>query len=600
MAKTKEVPARSRAKVADTWDLARLFASDDAWERAFRRWEKQIAGYEAFRGHLADSPSRLARCLAFDSDFDRAGERLGTYAMLKASEDLADSRYQRMVGRYQHVAGEAAEAASYIRPEIMAVAAASMQRFLKSRQLAPFRLQLERMLRYKPHTLGRKEEKLLAMQTEMAQAANRIFDQLHDADLRFGLVRNEKGEKVELGNASFTTLLNSPKRSVRRAAFQQYYAAYQAHENTLAATLSASVQRDVYYARARGYAGARAAALFPDRIPFAVYDNLIHAVQEHLPTLHRYYELRRRKMRLRSIHHYDTYVPILPELQKRHSWAQAVRIILSALEPLGADYRQTLEKGLLGRWCDRYPNRGKRSGAFSCGSYDGDPHILMNYDANGLEHVFTLAHEAGHSMHSYYCARSQPFLYYQYTIFVAEVASTLNEQLLSHYLLDRAKTRPERAFLVNRQIDAIRATIIRQTMFAEFEKATHELAESGEPLTVECFKRVYGDLLKGYFGPRFELDPCLDLECFRIPHFYRAFYVYKYATGLAAAIALARRILTGGRRERDDYLNFLKAGGSKYPLDLLRDAGVDMESRQPVAAALEHFESLVDELEELS
>ena len=306
------------------------------------------------------------------------------------------------------------------------------------------------------------------------------------------------------------------------------------------------MQRDVYYARARNYPSALEAALFPDHVPLAVYDNLIASVHRHLPAVHRYYDVRRRKMRLRDIHHYDTYVPILAERQTRHTWNQAVAAVLAALEPLGSDYCAALERGLAGRWCDRYENRGKQSGAFSAGSYDADPYILMNYQPDVLDHVFTLAHEAGHSMHSLYSGKHQPYTYYHYTIFVAEVASTFNEQLLSRHLMARARDDQQRAFLVNRQIDAMRGTIIRQTMFAEFEKQIHASAESGEPLTVDRLKEIYRELLKLYFGPDFALDDELNLECLRIPHFYHAFYVYKYATGMSAALALADRVLNCG------------------------------------------------------
>ena len=530
---------------------------------------------------------------------DRWGERLGSYAYLKAAEDQAHSPSQAMVARFQNVATRASEAASYIRPEILAISAAKMNRFLESKQLQPYRLVLQRILRFKRHTLGKKEEELLAMQGEMAQTASKTFRQLHDADLKFGLVTNERGEQIELGNATFLQLLQSPQRSVRRAAFHQYYQQFQAHENTLAATLSGSIQTDVYYARARGYDSSLAAALFPDNVPRAVYDNLIQAVHRRLPAVHAYYDLRRRKMRLKDIHHYDTYVPILSQLTSTRTWDDAVALVIDALRPLGGQYAAALAGGLCGRWCDRYPNRGKQSGAFSSGSYDGNPYILMNYKPEVLEDVFTLAHEAGHSMHSYYSARHQPFQYYSYTIFVAEVASTFNEQLLFQHLLQQAGDDQQRAYLINREIDSIRATIVRQTMFAEFEKITHEMAESGQPLTVQTLKDAYRNLLEQYFGPDFVLDDELALECFRIPHFYRAFYVYKYATGLSAAIALSRRVLGGGTQELSDYLNFLKAGCSKDPLDLLRDAGVDMAGPEPVETALVHFEQLVAELDRL-
>src|SRR5262245_46453127 len=599
MSKVKQLPPRSKVKPSDCWDLDSLFRSDAAWESVFKKWESEIPGYERFAGHLGESANSLAGCLEFDIHLDRVGERLGTYAFLKTAEDTANSTYQRMVGRYRNVASRAGQAASFIRPEIMAIHAATMSKFLAAKELAPPKITLERILRYKPHTLSKGEEKLLAMQAEMSETANHVFRQLADADLKFGVVKNDKGEQVELSNATFSVFLHSPKRSVRKAAFHQYYAQYKGHENVLAAALAGSIERDVYYAKARGYESALAAALFHDNVPAAVYDSLIAAVHKHLPALYRYFELRRRKMRLADIHHYDTYVPILSDLETRHTWDQAVKVVVKSLEPLGSDYCGVLAGGINNGWCDRYPNQGKQSGAFSSGSFDGDPYIMMNYQAEVLDHVFTLAHEAGHSMHSYFSAKHQPYQYYNYTIFVAEVASTFNEQLLSRHLMEKARSREERAYLVNRDIDAIRGTIIRQTMFAEFEKIAHATVESGEPLTVEKFREIYRGLLTLYFGPDFVIDDELALECFRIPHFYRAFYVYKYATGLSAAIALSQRVLNGGRGELNDYLSFLKGGCSKFPLDLLRDAGVDMEKTKHVDTDIAHFARLVDELETL-
>jgi oligoendopeptidase F len=456
------------------------------------------------------------------------------------------------------------------------------------------------MLRYRPHTLGKKEENLLAMQGQMSDASNQAFRQLNDADLKWPAIRNEKGEKVELGHSSFSAFLHSPKRSVRKEAFHAYYAGYEQHKNTIAATLNGSVQRDVYYARARNHPSALESSLFQDRVPMAVYDSLIASVHRNLPALYRYYDLRKRSMKLKDIHHYDTYVPILSDLNKKHTWDQAVKVVVESLRPLGSEYCGELERGMtVGRWCDRYPNKGKQSGAFSSGSYDGQPYILMNYQPDVLDHVFTLAHEAGHSMHSYYSAKTQPYQYYNYTIFVAEVASTFNEQLLARHMMAKAKDDKERAYLINRMIDGIRGTIIRQTMFAEFEKIIHALVESGEPLTVETLRSQYRKLLDLYFGPDFSIDDELSLECLRIPHFYRAFYVYKYATGLSAAIALSQRVTEGGEKELNDYLGFLKGGCSKYPLDLLRGAGVDMEKPAAVDTALKYFDTLVGELDEL-
>lgn len=610
----KKLPARSQVRPEDTWDLSSLFKNDEKWEAAFVAWEKQVAHYEKFRGKLGDGPDILAKLFDFDSEFDQAGERLGTYAHLKTTEDMADSRYQRMLGRYEHAATKAAEATSFIRPEILALSDKKLKEYAESKPLKPYKLQLERLIRYKPHTLGPGEEKLLAMQSEMAGTADRVFRQLTDADFKFGMCKNEKGEQVELSHSSFASFLRSPSRNVRKKAFHQYYAQFQGHENSLAAAYSSSVQKDVYYAKARGYASAREGSLFHDNVPVAVYDNLIAAVRGKLPAIYKYFEVRRKKMKLRDIHHYDTYVPILSELDTKHTWKQAVDVVVAALEPLGDEYCRMLYDGLAGRWCDRYPNQGKRSGAFSSGSYKGWPYILMNYQPDVLDHVFTLAHEAGHSMHTHYSAKHQPYQYYNYTIFVAEVASTFNEQLLSRHLMQKAVTgshkaatggrgsksdAKQRAYLINREIDAIRGTIIRQTMFAEFERISHALVEAGEPLTVETLKNEYGKLLADYFGPDFTIDEELKLECLRIPHFYSAFYVYKYATGLSAAIALSERVLSGGKTELNDYLSFLKGGSSKWPLDLLKDAGVDMTQPEPVDTALAYFERLVDELDEL-
>ncbi len=595
----QRIPKRTEVDPADCWDLASLFPSDEAWEEAFARWEAQIERYRGFQGKLGVSARQLARALAFDNEFERAAERLGTYAYLKTAEDTSNSTYQRMHGRFQNAASRAAAAASFMRPEIMAVPDETMRAFLASRELAPYRLQLERLLRYKPHTLSEPEERLLAQQSEVAETARQVFRQLHNADLDFGTVADERGRRMPLTHASFSVLLQSPQRSVREAAFRQYYREFAAHRHTLAATLHGSVQRDVFYAQARRYPSALAAALFPDQVPVAVYDNLIASVRRALPSLHRYYELRRRALKLRRIHHFDTYVPLVPGLRTYYPWEKAVELVVSALAPLGSEYATALKRGLLGRWCDRYENAGKQSGAFSAGTYDGDPYILMNYQPRVLDHVFTLAHEAGHSMHSWYSARSQPFQYYDYSIFVAEVASTFNEQLLSRYLLERADSDRHRAYLLAREIDDIRATIFRQTMFAEFERDIHALVEQHEPLTIERLRSVYRELLEAYFGPRFALDDELELECLRIPHFYHAFYVYKYATGMSAAIALANRVMDGGPAELEAYLGFLRGGCSRDPLDLLRDAGVDMERPAPVEAALEYFDRRVSELARL-
>ena len=595
----KTLPARKNVAVGDTWDLASLFCSDAEWEEALGAWEKRIPGYEAFAGTLASSAERLAECLAFDLEMDREGDRIGTYAHLRASEDQAAPEAQRMVGRFQHVATRAGEKASFIRPEIMAIPTATLAGWLDLPVLADCRLLVERLVRTRPHVLSEREEKLLAMQGTFAGTASKVFRQLTDADMKFGVVSNGKGQQVELSNATFVTLLHDTSPEVRRTTFHQFYDQYQAHANTLAATLSGSNERDVYAARVRNYPSAVEAALFADNVPLAVYDQLIAAVRAHLPAVHRYYDLRKRVLGLQAIHHYDCYVPLVPELEQRHTWEQAVDVVVESLRPLGQDYCTRLEQGLRGRWCDRYPNKGKQSGAFSSGTYDSDPYILMNFQEEAIEHVFTLTHEAGHSMHTRMSSEAQPYQYSGYTIFVAEVASTFNEQLLTRLLLQRASSPQEKAAIISREIDSIRATIVRQTMFAEFERKSHASVEAGEPLTLERIRAIYRELLDAYFGPRFTIDAELELECLRIPHFYNAFYVYKYATGLAAAITLAKRVAEGGSAELAAYQAFLRGGCSKWPLDLLRDAGVDLEQPGPVATALTRFGELVDELDRL-
>ncbi len=612
--KPRSVVLQKRADVplADQWDLTQLYPSDATWESDFQKWELQARKYTDFKGRLGDSAEAIAGLFAFDSDFERMGERLGSYAMLKSSGDLGDSIYQRMQGRFQHAAVQASEAAAYIRPELLAIPAETMDRFLQTPALAPWKLALERIIRYRPHTLSDEQEKLLAMSGQMADGPSSVFRQLTDTDLKWPVIADDKGVKVELSNSSFSKFLQSPKRTVRKTAFHAYYAEFEKHKHTLAASYNAAVQRDMFYSKARNYPSARESSLFQDNVPVAVYDSLIKAVHKHLPTNHRYLALRKRALKLPDVRMYDTYVPIVSGIEQRHTWDAAVKAVCDSLSPLGENYTTVLREGLAtGRWSDRYPNAGKRSGAFSAGGFDGPPYILMNYQPEVLDHVFTLAHEAGHSMHTWHSARNQPFTYYNYTIFVAEVASTFNEQLLLRYMLDRAKTAKEKAYLLNHAIDEIRGTIIRQTMFAEFEKVTHELVEKGEPLTVDLLRAEYRKLLEAYFGvpagsgekagsvSGFVIDPALELEGLRIPHFYRGFYVYKYATGLSAAIALSNRVLSGGKKELDDYMNFLKGGCSKWPLDLLRDAGVDMEKPQAVETALKRFAELVDELDSL-
>lgn len=598
------LPPRSKVAAGDTWDLSPMFADVAAWEAGLAKATAMMPSLGEFKGKLGDGPAVLRDYFEADNSFSRLADRLSNFAFLRAAEDQGNALAQTLRGKVMHLLTRVGEAVAYFRPELMALPQATIDAYLAAPELAEFKLTIERIVRYRPHTLSAGEEKLLAMQGQMAEAAGNVFRQLNDADLKFGTLADEAGKVIELGHSSFSSLLQSPKREVREQAFRQYYGVYDGHRNALAASLAGSVHRDVYYARARNFDTARESALFADNVPTSVYDNLVGSVRNNLPAVHRYLEVRRRAMKLKDLHHYDTYVPIFSEMKKSHTWQQAVDVVCASLKPLGTEYVETLRTGLTsGRWADRYPNAGKQSGAFSSGVYDSPPYILMNFREDVLEHVFTLTHEAGHSMHTWNSNRNQPYQYSDYVIFVAEVASTFNEQLLARHLMDNAADDRERAYLINRQIDGIRGTIVRQTMFAEFERDIHAMAEAGEPLTVESFRATYRKLLDAYFGTggrsKFVVDPELDLECFRIPHFYRAFYVYKYATGLSAAIALSQRVLAGTPGALDAYLSFLKSGCSKFPLDQLKDAGVDMTTPAPVDAALKHFGELVDELDTL-
>ncbi len=600
MSKRKAPVARSQVAPGDTWDLTRIFMTDTAWERAFARLQKRLPEIESFRGTLGRSAKQLRCALDFSNELGLLLEKAGAYVQLKYSEDIANPEYQAKVARFSFLATRVSEASSYINPEIQSIPRAKMTTFLKDPQLREYRFLLECLLRYRPHILTPSEERLLAMQGETAETPSRVFDQLSDADMKFGEVVDEHGTRVELTQSSFRALLESPKRTVRKEAFHKYYAVVEGHGNTLAAALCGSVHQDIYHARARNYPSSLEAALFGDKMPVAVYDALIAAVHEALPTVHRYLALRRRVLRLKELRFYDTYVPIVQNMQRDIPYSQAVDLCCEAMAPLGDAYVTTMRRGLTEeRWVDRYENRNKHSGAFSYGCYGCMPYILMNYKNKVLDSVFTLIHEAGHSMHSWHSMRAQPYQYAHYPILLAEVASTFNEQLLGHYLRERADSDKERALLINKEIDEIRGTIIRQTMFAEYEKIIHEIAESGQPLTLEVFRQTYRELLALYFGPEMTLDKTLELEGLRIPHFYRAFYVYKYATGLSAAITLSNKVLYGGPRERDRYLAFLGAGGSRYPLDTLKTAGVDLTRPEPVQQAMSIFEGLVNELERM-
>jgi oligoendopeptidase F len=597
---TKTIPERQDVAASDQWDLTPLFHSDTEWEASFEMIQKDMEGYAGYKGRLGDSAAALQEAIEFDLDLSRRLERIYTYAHLKNDEDKSNQfylgLYQRAVGLYTR----ASELSSFMRPEIMAVDEKRMAAFLAAPELADYRFHLEKTLRLRKHTRSPAEEELLAMSGEMAQTAGQVFSQLDNVDLHFGTLADDQGRETELSHGNFTTFLQNPDREVRRRAFFQYYERYDQHKNTVAAALGGAIKGDLFYARSRHYKDCRTAALYSDRMPAAVYDNLIATVRGNLSPLFRYFDFRRQALGIDELHFFDTYVPIVKDIDFQMTYDEAVETCRQALAPLGEDYTRTMASGLNGTWVDRYENRGKRSGAYSSGCYDSPPYILLNYEAGNINSLYTLIHEAGHSMHTHYACQYQPYVYHGYTIFVAEVASTFNETLLSAHLMARYRDDPRmRAYLLNREIDNIRATLFRQTMFAEFELAAHRLAETQQPLTLEALTGIYRELLRVYFGDRMVIDDVLALECLRIPHFYSAFYVYKYATGISAAIALASQVMEGVEGARERYLKFLTLGGSRFPLEELTTAGVDMTSPAPIERAIVHFERLVADLMEV-
>ncbi|MGD9158045.1 MAG: oligoendopeptidase F [Desulfobacteraceae bacterium] len=595
----KTIPERKNIPEIHRWDLSPMFSSDEEWNSLYSEIEKKLPVYETYRGRLGESGPVLAEALGFILETGRSIEKLYVYTHLRNDEDKSNQQYLGMYQRAITLYTQAAELASFFTPEIQKIDDDRIKTFLEDDNLKEYGFYLEKILRYKPHTHDEKIEQILAMSQDFAQGMSQAFGQLDNVDLKFGNITDETGESIELSHGNFSTFLINPDREIRKKVFHQYYSEYKDHENTIATTLSYSNKKNIFYSRVRNFESARSAALFSDDVPKEVYDNLVSTVHDNLDPLFDYFRFRKETLGLDELHFYDTYVPIVPDIKFSMPYEEAVEVCVKALAPLGKEYTDTLKNGLLNGWVDRYENKGKRSGAYSSGCYDSLPYILMNYEDKNINSLYTLTHEAGHSMHSYLSIKNQPYVDYEYTIFVAEVASTFNETLLSGYLLDLYKDDPAmKAYILNREVDNFRATLYRQTMFAEFEKVSHAILEQNQPLTLETIKGEYRKLLDDYFGDTMVIDPELELECLRIPHFYSAFYVYKYATGISAAIALADMVVKGGEEARDSYLNFLKLGGSKFPLDELLDAGVDMRTPEPVRQAIAHFEKRVGQLKE--
>jgi len=595
-----DVPTRADVSDSAKWDLSQLFAGVDKWKEDFRWLEKTYPQIKEWKGKLGESAKSLAACLEFEKELDLRLERLYHFASLQLAEDSGNTEYLARIGQVQNLFTKIGEAFAFVVPEIQAIEDGAFKKFVADPALAEWRIKLRKVRRMKPHVLSEPEERILALGAVALNGYDDTFSQLTDVDMKFGLLIDETGREKPLTQSSFSSFLVKRDPALRQRAFEQFYTEFQDHQYTLASSLAYSVKADVFRARARNYSSSLEAALFPDDVPVAVYENLIKSVRENFAPLFRYFELRRRVLGLKELHHYDTYVPLVTEIETRISFDEAVDHVTTALRPLGKEYVDVLREGLLNsRWCDRYETKGKRSGAFSSGSYGAPPYILMNYKEDVFADVYTLAHEAGHSMHTWFSQRSQLFQDYDYPIFLAEVASTFNEELLTHHLLEQTQDPKMRAYIINRQIDDIRGTLFRQTMFAEFEKVIHEIEESGDALTLDVFKGEYHKLLAAYFAENFVLDAQLDLECLRIPHFYGAFYVYKYATGISAAVALSEKVLRGDSGAVDAYLGFLKSGGSRFALKTLQAAGVDMSTPAPIQSTLHLFETRLGELEKL-
>ena len=595
----QRVKKREEADPAYTWAIEDLYKNEEDWEADYARLGREIPELEHFRGRLGEGAQMLLDLRRTCDRLNMLAEKVYVYANQRLHENTDNGHYQNLASMAQELLVRLEEAASYVEPELLALPDGTLERFMEENQeLQVYRQYFENMIRQREHILSPELEGLMASMGELSEGPKDIFSMFNNADLRFPEIEGEDGKKTEVTHGRFITLLQSRDRRVRKDAFQSLYGMYGRYRNTLAAVYRANVKHEAFQARARKYGSDLEAALDRSCIPVPVYDNLIGAVHEALPLMHRYVRLRRRLLGVDELHMYDLYVPMVADAGERIPFEEAKKMVLEGLKPMGEEYTSLLKEGFDRRWIDVYENQGKRSGAYSWGAYGTHPYVLMNYQED-LNSVFTLAHEMGHALHSWYSDENQPYIYAGYRIFVAEVASTCNEALLIHHLIETTEDRKKKAYLINYFLEQFRTTLYRQTMFAEFEKITHGMQERGETLTADRLCQVYYDLNREYFGEDICIDREIEMEWARIPHFYTPFYVYQYATGFSAAISLSRRILELGAPAVEDYKRFLKGGSSAYPLELLRMAGVDMEQKQPVADALQVFEEYLSEMEGL-
>lgn len=597
--KTGGVPDRQGVDQQYKWDLESVYADNAGWEQDYGRVNELAAAIAKYSGRLGDGPQILLQCLKLKDELYVLGSQVIVFANLRRDEDTAHSKHQSLADRASSLGVQLQTALSFIEPELLALKDGLIEQYVAQEPgLAEYRHYLDNVLRQKPHTLSPREEQLLAMAGEMSEAPYNIFAMLNNADLSFPEIRDESEGKVELSHGRFIKFMQSPNRRVRREAYEAMYTTYGGIKNTLATSLNSKVKAGMFFARARNFANVREAALFQDNVPTSVYDNVVRTINEHLEPLHRYVSLKKRVLGLEQIGMHDVYAPLVAEAKMEVPFAEGKELVLTALAPLGDEYVQAAAKAFSERWVDIYENKGKRSGAYSWGSYSTKPFLLLNYD-DTLGSVSTLAHELGHSMHSFYSNTNQPPSQASYPIFLAEVASTLNEALLNDHLLRVTSDRQKRLYIMNEYMETIRGTVYRQTLFAEFEQEIYARTEAGNALTNEDFSALWLELNRKYYGPEMEVDDLIGYEWARIPHFYYNFYVYKYVTGFAAATCLAQHVLAGDKQATKRYLTLLKSGGSDYPLTLLGAAGVDMTEPTPLITTLKVFSDLLAELEEL-
>lgn len=595
MSEMEVLKERSEIDPQYQWDLTPMYRDDAAWEADFATMDERIQGLSAFAGTLKDAVS-IGAYLDASTDFIRKLSNLYGYASLRRSEDTRAEAGQSMYARVTAKYAQALAAMSFAEPEILSLPEETLKAIVEDEQLADHKFTMENLLRQKPHTLSAPEEKVLATLSEALGAPAEIADNLQDADMVFDAVQDGNGNTVEVTGSNYITLQMSTDRTLRKNAFQSYYKGYRQHINTFASSYAGAVKAATAEAALRHYDSSRAMSMAGENIPAEVYDNLIATVRKHMPAMYRYVALRKKILGVEDLHYYDVYAPLVEEVKVHYTYEQAQQMVLDAVAPLGEDYCALVRQAFADRWIDVYPNKGKSGGAYSSGTYDSNPYILTNYTGT-LDSVSTLAHEMGHSMHTWHSNRHQPPQYADYTLFVAEVASTVNENLLIEQLLEKEQDPKMRLYLLNQYLENFKGTVYRQAMFAEFERDAHAMAERGEALNPSKLNALYKRLVEDYFGPELVMDEEVQYEWARIPHFYRPFYVYKYATGYSTAVALSEGILKEGQPSVQRYREFLSMGGSAYPLDELRHAGVDLATPAPVDAALEKFERILDDAE---